>query len=230
MRTDNKMKNSIMKRKTVISLLVVLTVIVYAVCSSDFLNIEPKSSLTANSFYETAEDAQSAINSAYASLQTSSMYSENYPKLIQSGTNDVILNNTTGLSLDSWSFAADIGPIDPVWQACYEGIFRSNLVMQEIPDIEMDEAVKTRILGEARFLRALYYWHLSTVFGEVPIITEADPQNIAKAVAPKSPVDEIYNVMIDDLEQAVERLPRRSEYGDMNIGRATRGAAQALLG
>lgn len=224
------MRKMIMNKKTSISLLITLTVLIYAGCSGDFLNIEPKSSLTANSFYETAADAQSAINSAYASLQTSSMYSENYPKLIQSGTNDVILNNTTDLSLDSWSFAADLGPIDPVWQACYEGIFRSNLVMQEVPDIDMDEALKTRIIGEAYFLRALYYWHLSTVFGEIPVMTEADPQNISKAMVSKSPVSEVYDLMIGDLEQAINRLPTRSEYSDVNIGRATKGAAQALLG
>lgn len=219
-----------MKSKLVIGLGLLLGVIVYGGCSGDFLDVEPRSSLTADSFYETVEDAQSAINSAYASLQTSSMYSENYPKLIQSGTGDVILNNTTDLSLDSWSFSADLGPIDPVWQACYEGIFRANLVMQEIPDIDMDESLKTRILGEAYFLRALYYWHLSSVFGDVPIMTEADPQDVSKAIVAKSPVSEVYDLMISDLRQAAAALPRRSEYDDAHLGRATKGAAQSLLG
>lgn len=219
-----------MRIKLAISAGLLLSVIVYGGCSGDFLDVEPRSSLTAETFYETVEDAQSAINSAYASLQTSSMYSENYPKMIQSGTDDVILNNTTDLSLDSWSFSADVGPIDPVWQASYEGVFRSNLVMQEIPEIDMEESLKTRILGEAYFLRALYYWHLSSVFGDVPIMTEADPQDVSKAMVAKSPVSEVYELMINDLRQAAASLPVKSEYDDNNIGRATKGAAQSLLG
>src|SRR5699024_9847973 len=118
--------------------------------------------------------------------------------------------------------------VDGVWQVLYEGIFRSNLVLQKVPNIDMDESQKSRILGEARFLRALYYWHLSTVFGKVPIIKEASTTDISKSMLPKSSVDEIYDFIINDLSLAMEGLPLK--YSAEYVGRATHGAAEALLG
>src|SRR5690606_11725738 len=96
--------------------------------------------------------------------------------------------------------------------------------------MEIDEADKSRMLGEAYFLRALYYWHLTALFGEVPMVTEADPTDASKAVVPKSPVSELYDFMAADLKQAYELLPRQSEYSAADIGRASKGAAEALLG
>lgn len=136
---------------------ILCAVLLCTICGDEFLEIEPPGSLTTGTFYETELDAISGINSAYASLQTASMYSEDYPKTVEAGTDDVILHNATALSLDSWTFAADVNPIDLIWQACYEGISRSNLVRQQIPSIEMAEPLRDRIMGEALFLRALYY-------------------------------------------------------------------------
>ncbi|MDR8393573.1 RagB/SusD family nutrient uptake outer membrane protein [Aliifodinibius sp. S!AR15-10] len=199
-------------------------------CGDEFLEIEPPGSLTTGTFYETEADAISGINSAYASLQTASMYSENYPKAVEAGTDDVILHNATALSLDSWTFAADVNPIDLIWQACYEGIFRSNLVRQQIPSIEMADPLRDRILGEALFLRALFYWHLTTLFGDVPLIKQADTENLERSLKPKSTQQEIYQFMIGNFKKASSLLPLRSEYGPENLGRATKGAALALLG
>src|SRR5690606_30053871 len=120
--------------------------------------------------------------------------------------------------------------IDNVWQTCYGGIFRANIALQKLPAMEIDEADKTRMLGEAYFLRALYYWHLTALFGEVPMSTEADPTDAYKSVVPKSTVDELYALMVSDLEQAYNRLPTQSEYSAANIGRASKGASEALLG
>src|SRR5690606_25535653 len=119
-------------------------------------------------------------------------YGNDYAKVMEAPTDDIIINNTQGLSLDSWTFATNDAIIDAIWQTCYEGVFRSNIVLQVLPDMEIDQSKKNRILGEAHFLRALYYWHLSTVFGEVPLIKEADPSNVSKALIAKSPVTELY--------------------------------------
>ena len=113
----------------------------------------------------------------------------------------------------------------------YEGIFRANIVLEKVPDITIsDENVKNRILGEARFLRAFYYFRLVTQFGEVPIIIVPDPTDAFKAAVAKSPITEVYKLIVDDLGKAIELLPNKSQYAAKDVGRATKGAAKALLG
>jgi len=207
-----------------------LAVFTMAGCSSDFLEITPTSSLTEDSFFKTLTDAEAIVTAAYNPLRHAGLYNNDYPKVTDAPTDDAIIYNTQGLSLDSWSFATNDNIIDNVWQTCYEGIFRANIALQKLPAMEIDEADKTRMLGEAYFLRALYYWHLTALFGEVPMITEADPTDASKSVVPKSTVDELYALMVSDLEQAYNRLPTQSEYSAANIGRASKGASEALLG
>lgn len=204
--------------------------LIMAGCSSDFLEITPTSSLTEDSFFKTLTDAEATVTAAYNPLRNAGLYNNDYPKVTEAPTDDAIIYNTQGLSLDSWSFATNDNIIDNVWQTCYEGIFRANMALQKLPEMEINEGAKARMLGEAYFLRALYYWHLTALFGEVPMITEADPTDAGKAVVPKSSVDELYAFMIADLGQAYELLPPQSEYSTANIGRASKGAAEALLG
>jgi len=197
-------------------------------CSEDFLERIPPSSLTEDIFFQTEEDALATVHASYAAIQLSPMYSDSYPKIAEVPADDVTLDNTSGLGFDNFTFNGSESQLDGVYQSCYEGIFRANLAIQRIPDIEIDENLKSRLVGEAKFLRALYYWHLSTHFGQVPLVLEADASDLDKAALPKSSVDEIYGQMISDLTDAESSLPE--EYGDADIGRATKGAAQALLG
>jgi hypothetical protein len=91
----------------------------------------------------------------------------------------------------------------------------------------MDETLKARYVGEAKFLRALYYWYLTTMFGEVPLITQVFEYPDDALIA-KSSVAAIYEVMIQDLKDAIQGLP--VTYASADIGRATMGAAKSLLG
>lgn len=197
-------------------------------CQDNFLEIDPKTSTPVDSFFQNEEDAVAAINAAYASLQNRSMYSELYPKTVSGAADDFAMDNTDDLELQSYSWDANLRTIDNAWQSCYEGIFRANQVLQNVPDIDMDQETRDRILGEARFLRALYYWHLMALFGEVPLVTEANASDPTQAELPKSSSDEIISFMTGDLQMAADLLP--ATYDEGNIGRATEGAAKALLG
>lgn len=203
-------------------------VLVYMGCSDDFLVRQPPSSLSEDTFYRTEGDAISAVNAAYASLQLSPLYSEEYPKVAEVPSDDIMLANTSGLSFDNFSFTPSERQLEEVFAQSYQGVFRSNLVIQRVPEIEMAEDKKQRIIGEAQFLRALYYWHLATLFGDVPIVKKATPNDPSAAVLAKSPINEVYSFMIEDLQKAVDVLPR--SYGGANVGRATWGAALSLLG
>ncbi|MDR8394627.1 RagB/SusD family nutrient uptake outer membrane protein [Aliifodinibius sp. S!AR15-10] len=218
-----------MQSKTIISLFLACIVLFWAGCEEDFLSLSPSDSLSPDNFYRNEADAESAVNAAYDPLQN--VYNISYPNSIEGGTDDIDNANNVSIPTNSWAFSANFSRFDEVWQALYQGAFRSNLVLQNVPDIDMDENTKNRILGEARFLRALYYWHLTSYFGPVPMVTEANPTDASVGAKPASAVADIYNqVIIPDLQEAKNLLPPLSEYGSDDIGRATLGAAQALLG
>lgn len=193
-------------------------------CSKDFLDVEPPSQLTGASYFRNEEDAAAIVTAAYKPLTATS----DLAKISEAPLKDIVIFNTQGLNLDSWSFDANDAIIDRVWQNDYEGVFRANLIIQEVGKIKMDETARDRMVGEGRFLRAYYYWQLTTLFGEVPLITEADPSDPKKAAVGKSSVDDIYNLIIDDLKQAIDVLP--VSYDSKNAGHVTKGAAEALLG
>lgn len=214
-------------KKYISSMVMVSLFLIFSGCDDDFLNVEPPSSLTGSSFFRNLADAEAIVVSAYKPLQSTG----NYAKIMEAPLKDVVIYNTSGLNLDTWSFDSNDAIIDEVWQNAYEGVFRSNIILQEVPGIPgIDDASKNRILGEGRFLRAFYYWQLTTAFGDVPLILEADPTDTKKAAIAKSPIADIYKVMIEDLTKAVELLPKNTDYGNADIGRATKGAALALLG
>lgn len=184
-------------------------------------------------FFSDESGAVAAINAVYATAQSDNIYDEELLNVLGASTDDWFLNNTWGITLNNYTFnpeEAAGGRLDQSWQGLYEGIFRANLVINRVPEIDMNQSLKDRILGEARFFRGFYYWHLANLWGDVPITTEANPNDPSAAEIGKSPVGEVYNQVFEDLETAADLLPRKSEYSSSEIGRVTQGAAHAMLG
>lgn len=119
------------------------------------------------------------------------------------------------------------------YRAQYQGISRCNLAICYIPDVavdeSMDERLKERLLGEAHFLRAYYYFRLVRMFGDVPKTTEPIVNSEEWKNYPRVDKSKIYELIISDLEYAEERLWLRSEIAAEEVGIATKGAAQAML-
>ncbi len=121
-----------------------------------------------------------------------------------------------------------------IYQMNYQGIARCNLALEEIPKIAADsvmsESIKTRLLGEAKFLRALYYFRLVRIFQELPLIT-VTIKSSADWRQPKASVAQIYDTIIADLLDAESKLWTLADTkaNPDDIGRATKGAAQAML-
>ncbi|PRD47551.1 RagB/SusD family nutrient uptake outer membrane protein [Sphingobacterium haloxyli] len=111
------------------------------------------------------------------------------------------------------------------WSARYQGIFRANMAIESIDNVSgwTDDAQKQQWLGEVYFLRALYYFELSQLFGEVPLLTSTLVTNV-----PKSPADETYAVIAEDLKTAIEIMPS-TPYTSVVSGHASKWAAQALM-
>ena len=118
------------------------------------------------------------------------------------------------------------------YRSNFQGIARCNFVLEQIPGMETDsimtESVKTRLIGETYFLRALYYFRLVRVFGDVPLVTFTI-QSSEHWKQPKASVERIYGQIFEDLENANSRLWTVDQLANTDIGRATKGAAQAML-
>jgi hypothetical protein len=114
------------------------------------------------------------------------------------------------------------------WSDGYKGIYRCNTVLDRIVAVPMDETLKKRITGEAKFLRALMYFNLVRMFGDVPLVLKEITDTNEGYTYGRAPVAEVYAQIIGDLSEAELLLP--VEYSSANVGRATSGAAKALLG
>ncbi|RNI22679.1 RagB/SusD family nutrient uptake outer membrane protein [Rufibacter latericius] len=198
----------------------------------DFLEEDPKNFVAVTNYYRNADDAVQAVNAIYAYLNSTSTVST-------AGVYHSTLWVTAGLAsdelLNQHPFAPDLdqiatfshGPQNAalleIWAMHYKAITVANIAIERIPGIQMDQALKDRLLNEARFLRGLLYFNLVRMFGSIPLLTkEVEPLTPAVATP-----DEIYTQIIADLTSA-EALPLSYPAGS-GKGRATQGAAKTLL-
>lgn len=142
--------------------------------------------------------------------------------------------------MENWKTQTDNELLLQYYRAKYQGIQRCNLVLERVPGMDPElfdeeeyqcvDGLQERIIGEAYFLRAFYYFQLVRVYGGVPLVlnnllTDADWQQ------PRATADAVYDQIVADLSEANERLWLRSDsrFADTDMGRATKGAAQAML-
>lgn len=211
------------------TLIIACTVVFLVACDKEYLEKTPPDRLPEEGFINSADRALMAVNGIYQQLQTSDLYGDYLPKFIGVPSGEILLSNTQPLAINNFSFDASDSYMLNIYAAFYQGINRANWVIAEVPAVEMNETLKKRYLAEAKFLRAFYHWNLTNMWGDVIIVREpvAHPDDVLIA---KSPQSEVYAFIIDDLTAAIADLPRVTEYGNNDIGRASKGAAQALLG
>ena len=228
------MKNNTNRFNFVGTLFAVLAVLTLAGCAKDFLDRQPYIGSSASNFYQTAGDAKAAIIACYAPLQVEISDGVHFRWYFGDICSDDADKGGSGDTdgPDLLQFAEFAG--DPAstmvlgeWKTAYKGISYCNIALENIPPIEMDDFEKAALLGEAHFLRAYWYFNLVTTFGGVPLVTKTlAPSEYAQ---PKASAEDIWNLIVADLEQAAADLPVRSAYSSSETGRATQGAANALL-
>lgn len=203
-------------------------------CEKDFLNQSPIVGTTEENFYRNADDAIAAVNAAYASLQFQLSPAGHFrwfwgdimsDDAVKGGSGDNDVNDL--LQLETFKGPSNTELLEAEWGADYEGIYRANVVLEKVPDIVMDEKLKARILGEARFIRAWNFYNLVTMFGGVPLADHVLAPSEYKM--PRATADQVWDLIEDDLLIAANNLWLRSEYPLSDLGRITKGAAQALL-
>ncbi|MEX0772802.1 MAG: RagB/SusD family nutrient uptake outer membrane protein [Balneolales bacterium] len=206
--------------------LVLLGTFVTVSCHDQLLNPDPESVLTTANFFNTADDIDSGVLGIYHQLQF--RIPRDY-MVMEVPTDNIFVEyyaTSSGLEqIEVLDIATDNDEVHRFWQSTYNGIFRANSVLDNIdaPEDYLGNQ-KNQLTGEAKFLRAYYYFDLVRIFGGVPKITTQQSIDEAREV-PRSSEQEIYDLIIEDLTDAVDMLP-----SEMVHGRASKAAAEALLG
>lgn len=207
-------------------------------CSESYLDTEPQTSILDKNFYKTINDAEMALVGCYDGFQRTSsngslafyVASELLSDNCFGGT-----GNTDGRAyqaLDRFDITqspSDNNMFNGTWTDYYAGIFRCNTLLLKLDGINFDgkEAVRKRIEGETRFLRALMYFDLVRLFERVSLLTIPTTENIAQS----EPL-ETYKLIVEDLKFAATNIPADAypkAKASENDGRVTPYAAKALL-
>lgn len=197
---------------------------------ADFLEKPLQGELTAETFPTTEGDALLATNAVYNILRVNSYHQGLFPILdimsddARKGSNPDDAAATVG-PYDIFQHVPTEGNISRWWNTLYEGVKRANVVIEKVPLIAMDDGLKNRYVGEAKFLRALFYFDLVRAWGGVPLVRSTTPA-LDQTRATK---EAVYDLIEADLLSAIATLPEKSQLAAADIGRATKGAARGIL-
>lgn len=208
-----------------------ISLLAFVSCSKDFLTVTPQTSVVAASFFQTEEDYRQAVTAAYRPLQglyndayvMGEMRSDNTHYIYK--TNDRGGQNVQRENISAFTDNSSNTYTRSKYVNCYSGIARANAVLVRIDAASIPDAVKQNLKGQAKFLRAFYYFELVQYYGGVPLhLTEVT--QVAQASLPRSSADDVYKQVIADATEAAALLPVTQN----PKGQVTKGSAKTLLG
>ncbi|WP_034893670.1 RagB/SusD family nutrient uptake outer membrane protein [Gillisia sp. Hel_I_29] len=223
-------------KKPIITIITGLMLVSLASCNDDeFLAVQPSKETTeqALSSPTAATELVNAVYNKFLSFNESSFSWIGVTSITSDDADkgsDPGDNGTDKDLMDALTFTSNTISINEVWEANYQGISRANQALQYLPDLDIDETLKARLIGETRFLRSMFYFRLVRMFGGVPLIQgvpDIQNQDDINAANNRVSKEDIYAFITADLQNAVENLP--TSYPNTDLGRATKGAALSLL-
>ncbi len=217
----------------------VLSMALSLVSCQDWITAPSPAVTKLSDFFASGSTAIQAVNGAYVPL----MWEFNSTYFPEWFIGDVVSDDALkgGQSIGDMSIVYDMENFKTAtnnaylldfYRAQYIGIGRCNLVLDQVPGMKTDAlltaSVKNRVIGEAKYLRAMYYFRLVRIFGGVPKV-DFVVRSSKQWVQPRATADSINSFIISDLKSANSLLWKKSKYTSGDLGRATKGAAQAML-
>lgn len=210
-------------------IILVFTAIILSSCN-DFIDLKPIDFPTEETFYKDVKGLEGAVIGLYDELQSSGQYGATFMTLMEV-RGDNVKDDNSGASggiryqIEVFTETPANSNLSGAWLSLYTTIYRCNLVLQNMEQVSMSEEQRTRIVGQASFIRALCYFNLVRLWGEVPVVTKT--QTVAEARNNKrAAVGEVYDRIVKDLTVA-QSLP--AVWAEAERGRVTSYAAHALL-
>jgi hypothetical protein len=189
------------------------------------LDTAPYDSVAQGNFWKTESDAKQAMMGVYAQMKDQGAFG--YMPLWDTYSD---IGHGPGSPLEVGTYTAKEDFLVSNWKDTWTGVHRANTVLKNVAGMALDDSAKGPILGEAHFMRALYYFHLVDFFGSVPLYDESwdITEKFMEMLLPRSSAEECWKFIEDDLTEAISLLPVSWPASD--YGRATKGAAYALRG
>lgn len=218
--------------KTYIISILTCGLMITATSCKKFLDLKPLDSYTENTFYVDEKGLQGGLISCYDALQTDSLYGNNLLTLAEL-RGDNLIDNDPGSGagvrnqIEVFSETSANSILAGAWLGNYRAIYRCNIILDRAPAISMNETIKNQIIGQAKFIRALSYFNLTRLWGNVPLVLKVQKTDEARQNTRATTV-QIYQQIIDDLSDAAVKLP--ANWAAPQRGRATSYAATGLLG
>lgn len=220
-----------MKKNIIYSLFLSL---LFVACSEDVLDVQNENKYDGASFFTNATSYTEASTAMYTPLLYQGMYAREWYFIFDLLGNDAEKNFPLQgglLEFPNYTHTPNNGELNPVFNSCYKMVFRANFVIDQIAKWETTVAseveLKTRITGEAQFLKSLSYFWLVNLFGDVPLKDKIEDHYIFESE--RTPKAEIWAASETNLQSAIDKLPV-SYANAADYGRVTKGAAVALLG
>lgn len=212
----------VMKNKLYIILLSAVGIF-FSSCEK-FLDKNPKDSVSPNDYYKTQGDLERAITGVYDRLGDNSLYGTTLWSYLCFSDDFFFRASTTGLRANMLD--AGDAAVNGLFERCYVGVERANLLLDNIDNATASQSVKDEIKGQALFLRAYYYFLLVDNFGGIPLrlkpTTSPNDQ-----LLPRSTVKEVYDQIVMDMKASIHLLKPISAYP--HNGKVTKTAAQGIL-
>jgi len=222
-----------MKKRNIYITLASALVLLFSSCSKDFLNT-PAPNISDESYFSSDDAAVSALIGVYdplARYESTQIHEWMLGDVVSDdaekggeGPNDQAYCQ----DLKEFRANAENQLLQARWTDGYIGINRANKLIEGIQGNDnISQATQDRVIGEALFLRAFYHFQLTKVFGKIPVVTKV--LTPSEFNLPQNSITEVYTQIENDLLQAIKVLPKKEDLSSEEIGRATKGAAQALL-
>jgi len=203
-------------------------------CQKDFLDRRPPGELTFEEFFQNADQAVQATNAVYEQYRSFDLAALSYIGCTDILSDDADKGSTANdapllSDLDNFTMDATNPYIAPLYKGHYRAIARANVAIEGIARVEdMDEALRSRLIGECKFLRAYSYFLLVQWFGDLVLVTKT-LQGDEYYAQTRQPKEAIYAQIEQDLKDAAAVLPEKDGYPTSEKGRATQAAAKGLL-
>ncbi|UZT98880.1 RagB/SusD family nutrient uptake outer membrane protein [Chryseobacterium fluminis] len=230
-----------MNKKYIIAAAFLILGAVNQSCSDEFIDVSPTEAIPESNLdiYNTNDGATSFVTAIYAKFLDWNMSTFAWIGVTSIVSDDADKGSSPGDSgsdkdiLDALNFTPSTPSFKELFASNYQGINRVNQALKYIPQLDKaDPELRKRLIGEAKFLRAFMYFTLVKSFGGVPLVDHVPVSgNEADRVMTltRKSKEEIYAFIEQDLKDAIEALPNKSVYTGNNVGRASLGAAHALL-
>jgi tetratricopeptide (TPR) repeat protein len=211
--------------------ILILLIVTLGACENELYQ-DPITERVSSSFYSNESEIESAVRGVYAALQSRDLYGLYIPaigEISSDNTFEEVPANDGGVfgQLDEFTVIPGNGLISGIWKQSYIAIQRANIVLNRIENISFENGeTKNARIGEMKFIRALLYFNMVRIYGDVPLVIEETTNPNDFFGQGRTSIIKVYDQIQKDLSEAISQLPINGS----DVSRVTKGAAQALLG